>query len=247
MLGSGYIKLSRSITKWGWYKNSATKDLFIHLLITANYEDCEFEGITVHRGQVVISYPSLKESTGLSIQNLRTAMRHLKETGEITTERFSKFNLVTIVNYEKYQGFEDEKSNSQSTFNQQSANSQITINQQSANTNERNKEIKKARKQENIYRALDGKTENLRSAYWAFIEMRKKIKKPMTERALQIIIGKVEKLSSDTETQMAIINQSVEHCWQSVYPLREEGENNANSKQCDNRSEYHNEWNGTVL
>ena len=109
------------------------------------------------------------------------------------------------------------------------------------------KEIKKARKQENIYRALDGKTENLKSAYLAFIEMRKKIKKPLTERALQIIIGKVEKLSSDTETQMAIINQSVEHCWQSVYPLREEGGNNANSKQCDNRSEYHNEWNGTVL
>ena len=146
MLGSGYIKLSRSITKWGWYKNSATKDLFLHLIITANYEDCEFEGITVHRGQVVISYPSLKESTGLSIQNLRTAMRHLKETGEITTERFSKFNLVTITNYEKYQGFEDEKSNSQATVNQQSANSQVTFNQQSTNTNERNKESKKARK-----------------------------------------------------------------------------------------------------
>ncbi len=68
---------------------------------------------------------------------------------------------------------------------------------------------------------LSAKPEALQLAYLDFIEMRKKIKKPLTERALQIIIGKVEKLSSDTETQVAIINQSVEHCWQSVYPLKD--------------------------
>lgn len=104
--------------------------------------------------------------------------------------------------------------------------------------------VKKSKVKESI---LSAKPEALQLAYLDFIEMRKKIKKPLTERALQLIIGKVEKLSSDTETQIAIINQSVEHCWQSVYPLREEGGNNANSKQCDNRSEYHNEWNGTVF
>ena len=68
---------------------------------------------------------------------------------------------------------------------------------------------------------LSAKPEALQSAYLDFIEMRKKIKKPLTDRALQLIIGKVESLSSDIEIQIAIINQSVEHCWQSVYPLRE--------------------------
>ena len=78
--------------------------------------------------------------------------------------------------------------------------------------------VKKSKVKESI---LSAKPEALQSAYLDFIEMRKKIKKPLTDRALQLIIGKVEKLSSDTETQIAILNQSVEHCWQSVYELKD--------------------------
>ena len=78
--------------------------------------------------------------------------------------------------------------------------------------------VNKSKVKESI---LSAKPEALQLAYDDFIEMRKKIKKPLTDRALQLIIGKVESLSSDIEIQIAIINQSVEHCWQSVYPLRE--------------------------
>ncbi len=53
-----------------------------------------------------------------------------------------------------------------------------------------------------------------------FREMRKTIKKPMTEKAEQMILKKLQTLAPDNEeTQIAIINQSIENCWTSVYPL----------------------------
>lgn len=54
-----------------------------------------------------------------------------------------------------------------------------------------------------------------------FEEMRNKIKKPMTNRARNMI---VKKLKSDPEfkgqSPNAVLNQSIVNCWQDVFPLR---------------------------
>ena len=64
----------------------------------------------------------------------------------------------------------------------------------------------------------------LEPAWQAFIEMRKKMRKPMTEYAMEITIKKLETLApSDTITQKKILEQSVERSWQSVYELKEKG------------------------
>ena len=39
-----YIKVSRKILKWGWYKNKNTKVVFLHCLLMANWKNGEFEG-----------------------------------------------------------------------------------------------------------------------------------------------------------------------------------------------------------
>lgn len=91
--------------------------------------------------------------------------------------------------------------------------------------------VKESRVKESILSAMP---EALQSAYLDFIEMRKKIKKPLTDKALELIIGKVNNLSSDTETQIAIIDQSVEHCWQSVYPLKDDITVKSQDKPSDN-------------
>ena len=51
--------------------------------------------------------------------------------------------------------------------------------------------------------------------------MRKSIKKPLTERAWKIIFSKLDSIASDTSGKIAVLNQSIEHSWQSVYPLKE--------------------------
>jgi hypothetical protein len=60
----------------------------------------------------------------------------------------------------------------------------------------------------------------LESAIDDFIEFRKKIKKPMTPKAVDLLKSKLDKLASDDETKILILNQSILNGWQTVYELK---------------------------
>ena len=58
-----------------------------------------------------------------------------------------------------------------------------------------------------------------------FAEMRKKIRKPLTDRALALTLSELEKLApGDDEKKIAILNQSIQRGWQGVFPLKDEPE-----------------------
>ena len=61
-----------------------------------------------------------------------------------------------------------------------------------------------------------------------FIDMRKTIKKPMTTKALELLIRNLKKLTNLEDEQIAILNQSIEHGWQTVYPLKQFKNNSSN-------------------
>lgn len=65
--------------------------------------------------------------------------------------------------------------------------------------------------------------DELIEALKGFAEMRKIIKKPLTERAWKGIFNKLDDITDDTRVKTAVLNQSIECCWQSVYPLKENG------------------------
>lgn len=70
---------------------------------------------------------------------------------------------------------------------------------------------------------LESVPDDLALALDDFIEMRKKIKAPITPRGLELIIGKLNKLSNgDLKKSIEIVNQSVENSWKGVFPLRQE-------------------------
>lgn len=62
--------------------------------------------------------------------------------------------------------------------------------------------------------------ENLKQAINDFILMRKQIKKPMTDRAVKLMLNDLDKLTSCDETKISILNQSIQHCWQGVFELK---------------------------
>lgn len=62
---------------------------------------------------------------------------------------------------------------------------------------------------------------DLREALLAFIDMRKKINKPMTVRALELNLKTLGKLTEDASRQIDIVNQSIEHGWQTFYDLKD--------------------------
>lgn len=128
MLESGYIQLYRSMLAWEWYQDQNTKDLFIHLLLTANYYDKKWRGIVVKRGQRVCSYAELSRELNISVQSIRTAVKHLKSTGELTHLKTPEYSLLTVNNYDKYQ-----EPTQVSTGEQQTSNTPLTDDQQAAN------------------------------------------------------------------------------------------------------------------
>lgn len=145
-----WIKIDRNILEWGWYKDANTKALFIHLLLKANIKKGSFMGVEINRGELATSYASLAEETGLSVRNVRTALEHLKVTGEVTVNRHSKFSVISILNYSMYQDVPTEYL----TINRQSSDNQVTGNRQQSK-NVRKKERK------NIYtRVREKETES---------------------------------------------------------------------------------------
>lgn len=95
----------------------------------------------------------------------------------------------------------------------------IPINQKFKDNNTSNN-IKKNNK--NIIYTYTDNSE-LIEALQDFEKMRKSIKKPLTERAWKIIFSKLDSISPDITIKIAVLNQSIEHSWQSVYPLKENG------------------------
>ena len=122
---NGYIKLLRRFLKWEWYKNTITKSVFLHCLLSANWEDSRFEGMVVKRGSFVTGRKKMAQEIGISEQQLRTALNHLKSTNEITVESTSKYSIISINNYDMYQT-DNQVSNQQPTNNQPTTNQQLT-------------------------------------------------------------------------------------------------------------------------
>lgn len=102
--------------------------------------------------------------------------------------------------------------------------------------------IEKERKKETNYDKIINsmvEDEEIKNSIYEFIKMRKLIKKPMTDRALTMLINKLKKLSSDKDTQIKILEKSILKNWTDIYELK--GDNNdGNIRKCsnDDGSEY---------
>lgn len=143
----GWIKVHRAILDKPIWKDSTTeqKVILMTLLLMASHKEnqWEFKGekYAVQPGQFITSLPSIVEKAGIgiSIQNVRTALKRFEKYEFLTCESTNKNRLITIVNWVNYQGDEGEPN--------RQTNRQLTGNQQAANSyqecKELNKEIKK--------------------------------------------------------------------------------------------------------
>ena len=52
--------------------------------------------------------------------------------------------------------------------------------------------------------------------------MRKAIKKPMTDKAISIMLARLGRLSTDPEEQVKILEQSIANCWSNIYELKDD-------------------------
>lgn len=237
----GFVKLYRSMLTWEWYDDINVKILFLHLILTANYEDKKWRGKVIKRGQRVVSVKKLSEELGITVRQVRTAIEKLVMTNDLTNSKFAECNVLTLVNYDKYQTVTNEKANVGQTSDKRLTNRGQTSDKSMTTTKEYKereeykeyKEIKKEEKKKQPSESPFDKIENekLKQVLSDFKDMRKAMKKPMTEKAEQLLLDKLNNLSKDEAEQIKIVELSIVNNWLSVYPLKQGNDKKIKSKE----------------
>ena len=73
------------------------------MLISAYWTDGNYKGTPIPRGSFPSTIPNLARETSLTENEIRTTLKHLQSTGEITVKSTNKFTVFTINNYDLYQ------------------------------------------------------------------------------------------------------------------------------------------------
>lgn len=105
--------------------------------------------------------------------------------------------------------------------NQNESNSHIIkesrIKNQESRTTRSNEREARARKA--APDVLSSLAPEVQAAFRDFVAMRVKMRKPMTDRAIALAVGKLlEVAGDDPSAQVAAINRTIEHGWQTFYP-----------------------------
>lgn len=137
----GWIKIHRRITEWEWYNDLHTRSLFIHLILTCNFKPTQWRGIQVEAGETLQSLTTLAEGAGMSLQNVRTALRNLQSTGELTERQHGKHRILKLKNYTTYQVANTE-TNTETTRNQHGSNTVPTRDKETQEVKKEKKETK---------------------------------------------------------------------------------------------------------
>jgi hypothetical protein len=230
-MSEGWIKLNSKILKWEWWDDPVTAHLFVHILLKANWKDGRWRGIDVPRGSFITSTEKLANETGLTTKQVRTALNKLVETGEVGKQTTSRYTHIFVQNYCLYQdeGQAEGQAKGQ-TEGKQRANKGQTKGKQRATIEDniytnKTKEEGKTLKDNKTYK--DGvffpNDEKLNSAFADFVDNRKKLRKPMTDKAIDLQIKKINELSGgDNDKAIALIENAIMRGWLSVFPIKEQ-------------------------
>ncbi len=114
-----------------------------------------------------------------------------------------------------------------STFNKNTVSKNTNKNTVSKNTNnsEPLNKTHKVIKSFPCLEKIETTGDELLDTLQDFADMRKQMKAPMTDRAMKILLNKLQELSNgDVQNMIAILNQSIMNSWKSVYPIKDDSD-----------------------
>jgi len=121
-MDNGFIVIWRKIMEWEWWDDIPTRNVFLTLLLLANHKPRKWRGQLIETGQCVIGRISLAKKSGMTVQNVRTALKNLQSTSELTIKSTNRFSIISIAKWKEYQSKSTSKSTSQLTSNQPATN-----------------------------------------------------------------------------------------------------------------------------
>jgi len=147
----GWIKVHRELLDKAIWRTSTVeqKAILITILLMANHKPNEWEWqgkrFSLQGGQFITSQQSLAKCAGVSIQNVKTALKRFEKYEFLTDNPTNSGRLISVVNWEHYQQMEDtpnRQPNQPLTDSQPTTNQALTTNKNVKNDkNERMKDI----------------------------------------------------------------------------------------------------------
>ena len=246
MAEGNWIKLYRKMIDDPAFVNSTGPQVKVLLTVmflaawTPKKWDVLGREFTIQPGEVFISTRDLADRAGddVSREVVRKALVRFEKMGFWTLKRTQKGMLISIVNWRKYQlygGKENPRENPRRTHAEPTENPRGT---QADPTNKKeSKNSKNVRREEyntplppkggkggvaSLFEKFSGTNHELLSALKEWHDMRKKMKKPLTEKAAELNLKDLQKLSGGDERMMGpIVLQSIKRGWQGFYALKE--------------------------
>ena len=99
-MADSFIPLSRALLEWDWHDEPKTGWLYVVMLMMANHEETRWRGETLRRGQLLTGRKQLSIASGLTEDEVRTALGHLKKTEDIEVTSKSKYSVITMLKYD---------------------------------------------------------------------------------------------------------------------------------------------------
>ena len=145
----GYIKLYRKIIESPVFQNERLLKAFIWCLAKATHKEREeivgIKCVRLQKGQFVCGRKKAAEELGFPESTTWRYMKALESFGILDIKSNSKFSIVTVVNWEKYQCLDVEYGHQ----NEQEVSKKRTRSEQQVDTNKNDKNVKNDK--EDIY------------------------------------------------------------------------------------------------
>lgn len=105
----GYVKLHRSLLDWEWWDDHSATRVLTYLMLSVNWQQKQWMGMTIEPGSIVTSYAIIAKSCGITEKQARRSMKVLELGSVIERKRAGKGQLVTLGNWDKYQSDEPQE------------------------------------------------------------------------------------------------------------------------------------------
>lgn len=240
-VGGGLNFVEHEIRKKYRYSNlSYIFDVYMECEYRANLTQEEYEGLLP--GEFRFDYESWGRRLGFTKKQMERAIKELTTKSAVIIQTVkgnkgtsSKYFLTRFSSKFEENNKENNGESNRRTISVENTSFSDDTGEQKEQYKEKKKEhssqynnlniISNKEKGTNLDKVINSYTDNedLKNTLKEFLKMRKSIKKPMTDKAMSLLINKLNKLGSNDNEKIEILNQSIFNSWQGVYELKNKG------------------------
>lgn len=221
--------------------SSSAQALYLHLSMSADDDGfCNQVSVSMFKAHASVAdlQQLLEKRYIYQFDNGVIVIKHWRMANALRKDRYTPTNFKEELAKLKIKSngaytFSDDGCQVVATCLPQDSIGKVSIDKNSIVKDSKEKDIDKSiSKKKTVYYPDDAMLE---SAFQEYLTMRKKIKKPIcTDMALHRAMNTIERLSKgDNDLAVKILNQSVDHCWQGLFALKDNEPHSANKGTID--------------